>query len=597
MLFSNILKYLFLLVFFYLSNSYAYQYTLTITDAHHHLAEVEVIFDDVKTKAFSVKLPVWRTGKYQILDLSKNIRKFQVYDQNEKPLTWQKDNKNTWRIFVNTPGIVKVKYQIYANKLHQRVSHIDATHAFLDASGVFIYSESQRDKPLTVKLNVPNDWHTISGMESIGKNQFKANNYDQLVDSPIESGIHVFDSIKVDEQTYEIVVWGKGNYDLQRIKKDIIKFHQQAKNIWHTFPFKRYVYIYHVGDKLRGATEHINSTVIQADHFGFAPDEKYRKIIKTTAHEFIHTWNVKNYRPTGISPYDYDKENYSDLFWMVEGTTSYLAGLMVTRAKIYSVENYLEDLAKGINKYIHKPGRKVMSLAEASFDTWMNDDANRRHNTTVGIYSKGSLVSWLLDKEIRANTNNKKSVDDLQLLLYEKYGGKSSGYSSSDVKNLLFELTGHDFSMFWKDHIEGTKSIDFNELLAFFGLRFESENDQNKLYFGVEIKENKGLAEIKLVNANGSAWQAGLTVGDQLVALNSYKINFENYSQQLENLEANKAYTLHYFHQGQLLKTTISPIKAPAEKLKIVALKSPTAKQKVHFNDWLQHNFNEAFNK
>lgn len=599
MLLSFYLKSLFLLVAFFISTVNANQYTLTITDANHHLAAVEVVFDDVKTKAFSVKLPVWRTGRYQILDLPKNIRKFQAFDVNDNLLTWQKDNKNTWRIFVNTPGVVKVKYQIYANQLRQRVSHIDATHAFLDASGVFIYSESQRDKALTVKLNVPSEWQSVSGMESIGVNQFKAKNYDQLIDSPIESGIHVVDSVKVDEQTYDIVIWGKGNYDLQRIKKDIIKLHQQAKVIWTTFPFKRYVYIYHIGDQLRGATEHLNSTVIQADHFGFVPDEKYRKIIQTTAHEFIHTWNVKNYRPTGISPYDYDKENYSDLFWMAEGTTSYLAGLMVTRAKIYTAENYLENLAKDINAYIHKPGRKVMSLAEASFDTWMNDDANRRHNTTVGIYTKGSLVSWLLDKEIRASTDNKKSIDDLQALINDNYGGRYGGYSSFDVKNLLFQLTRRDFELFWKDYVEGTKPIDFDELLVFYGLQIEQTKDKekNKLYFGLEINDNKEIAEIKRVDAKGPAWQAGLTVGDQLVALNAYKINFENYPQQLENLEVNEVYTLHYFHNGQLLKTTITPTKAPAEKLKIVALKAPTAKQKLHFNDWLQHNYNEVFKK
>ena len=282
---------------------------------------------------------------------------------------------------------------------------------------------------------------------------------------------------------------------------------------------------------------------------------------------------------------------------MAEGTTSYLAGLMVIRAKIYTVEEYLEDLAKGINKYMNKPGRKIMTLAQASFDTWMENDANRSHNTTVDIYSKGSLVSWLLDKEIRRYSNNKHSMDDLQALLNQKYGGRYGGYSSLDVKNALFELTGHDFKLFWKNYVEGTKPIDFDDLLAFYGLQFEKQKDDNKLSFGMEIKDNDGLAEIKIVNAASSAWQAGLSAGDKLIALDGYKITLENYQQQLENLKADKKYTLHYFHQGQLFKTTIKPEKAPAETLKIVALKKATAKQQLHFNAWLQHNYKEAFKK
>ena len=83
-----------------------------------------------------MKLPVWRTGKYQVLDLASNIRNFKAFDANNQPLAYQKDDKNTWRILVNTPNIVKVTYQVYANMLRSRVSHIDDTHAYLDATGV-----------------------------------------------------------------------------------------------------------------------------------------------------------------------------------------------------------------------------------------------------------------------------------------------------------------------------------------------------------------------------------------------------------------------------------------------------------------------------
>ncbi len=589
-------KYLFFITFLFSSLLSANTYNLKVTDANHHLAEVDVVFTGVSTRTLVVKLPVWRSGKYKILDLSKNIRNFRALDAKDNELTWEKTDKNTWKIFVNTPNIVRVKYQVYANQLRQRVAHIDATHAFLDASGVFMYSESHRNKPLTVQLNVPQQWRSVSGLESIGKHAFKAEDYDQLVDSPIESGVHQFDSFKVDQQEYEIVIWGEGNFDLNQIKVDIEKLHHQAKAIWGEFPYKRYVFIYHVGDNLRGATEHVNSTIIQADRFNFRPEDNYHKIIGTTAHELIHTWNVKAYRPAGISPYNYSKENYSDLYWMAEGKTSYYDNLFNLRAEIYTVKQYLENMAKDIQKYQNKPGRKVMSLSQASFDTWLDNSTNRIHNTTVSIYLKGSLVSWLLDKEIRQLTKNKKNLDDLSRHLYQDYATNKNGYSSYNVKQLLKKITAHNFDQFWSEYVEGTKEINFNQLLDFYGLKFKAQDntEQAKLSLGILSEQKSGLTVLSIVDAGGPAWEAGLTVGDAIIAINGIQIN-DNLDQHIENLELDQQYTVHYFNHGKLKKTTIKPINARPEKLEIISVTKPTKLQKKHFNSWSKHDILTSF--
>ncbi|HFC30886.1 MAG TPA: M61 family peptidase, partial [Oceanospirillales bacterium] len=357
------------------------------------------------------------------------------------------------------------------------------------------------------------------------------------------------------------------------------------------FPFKRYVYIFHVGNKLRGATEHINSTIIQTDRFAFSPDKKYRKIIGTTAHEFIHTWNVKSYRPAGISPYDYDKENYSDIFWLAEGTTSYYDNLINTRAGIYTLEQSLENLAEDIFKYQSKPGRKIMSLAESSFDTWLDNNPNREHNTAVNIYLKGSLVSWLLDKEIRRLTNNNKSLDDLQLLLYQKYASSPNGYTSYDVLQLLKQITGYDFKQFWYDYVNSTKEINFDKLLDFYGLKFEKINkkeqqDEKNISLGLNIKEENNQLKISLVETDSPAWLAGLAYGDVLVAINTFAVSKENFDSILQSLRVGDSYIVHYFHQGKLMQTQITPQKAKHIKRKIVAQKTANNKQKQRFLKW-----------
>ena len=567
-------------------------YQLTITDTNHHLATVDIKFTGVVTRTFNVKLPNWRTGKYKILDLASNIRHFQAFDARKTPLRATKINKNTWKIFINTPGVVNVSYQVYANQLHNRVSHIDGTHAFLDASGVFMYSESQRHKALGVQLHVPGTWRSDSGLKRLAKHKFYASNYDQLIDSPIESGIHSYDSFSVDSLQYELIIWGDGNYQSQRLIKDIKKIHHQAKAIWKTFPFKRYVYIFHVGDKLHGATEHVNSTVIHADRFAFDPKEKYNKVIGTTAHEFIHTWNVKSYRPAGITPYDYDKENYSHLFWIAEGSTSYFENILNTRAGIYSLEECFENFAEDIYKYLNKPGKNVTSLAESSFDTWLDNDTSRQHNTMVSIYLKGSLVSWLLDKEVRKYSNNNNSLDDLHQQLYLRYGQSSQAYSSANVLQILQELTQHDFTEFWQKYVDGTEEIDFESLLKFYGLTFEkikkSENKaQENISLGLNIKDDSRQNIISLVHKNGAAWQAGLAQGDRLVAINTLQVTADNFDSLLQSLKIGESYLVHYFHQGKLMQSTIIPQRVQVIKRKIVKVKNPSKKQRQHFASWL----------
>lgn len=575
------------------------KYELTVTDSAHHLAEVEIIFPQVSTKILDIKMPVWRSGRYEILDLSKDIRFFKASDANHVNYPVNKVDKNTWRVYLQNPGDVVVKYQLYANMLSERVRHIDRTHAFLDASGVFMYSPGFRDYPVKVELNVPTQWKSRSGMRSIGPHRFSAPNYDVLVDSPIESGIHEHRSFVVDGITYEIVVWGQGNYDMDQLQKDISRLHSAASTVWSDYPFKRYVYMYHLGDGLRGATEHLNSTIIQANRFDFHSRKKYLRVMAVTAHEYVHTWNVKSYRPTGITPYDYDKENYSYLLWMAEGTTSYYDNLLALRAGIYSVREYLDQLADDISAHIKKPGRKVMSLRESSFDKWMVQNADRNTNASVNIYLEGSLVSWLLDKEIRSVTDNKKSLDDLQEYLYVHYANANNGYSEKNVLTALKDITGVSFESFWDNYVAGTESIDFDELLAFYGLRLQNtavnKSNQEKSWTGLSIGGKDGLPVLKNVIYDSPGWKAGLTTGDTLVAIDGYMLKIANVKERLESLVAGKSVSIHYAHNGELLQGEITPVKTPFSGFSIMALDKPSKTQKKHFSSWTKHAWKKKF--
>lgn len=574
-------------------NSNHISYQLTVTDAQHHLAEVTTTFPNINSQDLIVKLPVWRTGRYEILNLSKNINQFSAHDANGNKLTWNKTDKNSWKIFLDQPGDVIIKYQVYANALTHRVAHIDETHAFLDATGVFMFAPTFREQALTVSLNVPKPWQSRSGLEKTDTHTFVAQNYDQLVDSPIESGIHEFLSFEVEDKTYELLIWGEGNHDIQDLKHQITLLHYEAKKIWGTFPFDRYVYMYHAGNGIRGATEHVNSTIIQQDRFNFKPKKLYLKVLATTAHEFVHTWNVKAYRPSGIAPYDYSQENYSDLFWMAEGITSYYDDLLLMRAGIYEPKEYFDKVAEDMYKHLNKPGRKVESLAQTSFDTWLKDDPQHTHNSSVSIYLEGSMMAWRLDQEIRSLTNNKHGLDQLQKLLYQKHNNIDHGYTKSDVLQLLKNITGQDMNPFWNTYIEGTQSIDFDHLLAFYGLKKTLKNPIDKTtgssqeaWIGAVLNLDHELVQIKAVDSDSPAWLAGLNAGDQLLAIDGIQVNNKNITERIKQLSLVDKHSIHYFNAGRLRKTEISATAHPNLEFKIEVVDEPSKQQKNRFKAW-----------
>ncbi len=567
-------------------------YQLVVTDAKHHLADVNITFPAIGTKALTVKLPVWRSGRYEILNLSKHINQFSAQDKSGNNLIWNKIDKNTWKIFLKHPGDVKVSYQVYANTLKHRVAHIDQTHAYLDASGVFMFAPGLRDHSLIVSLEVPEPWQSISGMEKIAPHTFIAENYDQLVDSPIESGIHEITEFNVDDITYEIVIWGQGNHDINDIEKQITLMHHEVKKIWQTFPYQRYVFMYHAGDGLRGATEHVNSTIIQQERFNFQPRKSYLKVLATTAHELIHTWNVKAYRPAGIAPYNYSEENYTDLYWMAEGITSYYDDLLLMRAGIYSQQEYLAKLSEDLYKHLAKPGRHVESLAATSFDTWLKDDAQQTHNSSVSIYLEGSMTAWFLDHEIRRLTDNKFGMDELQLRLYQQHNNIDLGYRKHDVLNLLKAITGSDMTEFWSQYVEGTTPIDFDTMLNFYGLH-KTRKDADKKdeetthsWIGTAFNMNGESIVIKTVDSNSPAWQAGLNAGDQLLAIDGIKVSNKDIAKRIQQLNTNEPHTIHYFSAGRLLETQLTAVVEPNPEFKIEPVKKPTKKQKARYKAW-----------
>ncbi|WP_394388374.1 M61 family metallopeptidase [Shewanella woodyi] len=561
------------------------QYRIDLNQSQHHLAQVEVSFPQSSAEQLEVQLPVWRTGKYQVLPLADGVRFFTAKDDKGNVLPVTRTASGEWQVALSQPTSVSISYQLYLNKLGQRVGHIDASHAFLDASGTFVYSPEFRYEPIEVEMSVPSNWQSHSGMDSgEGVNTFVADNYDVLVDSPIETGVNQLRRFSADGRDYELVIWGEGNYDIEKMVTDLTKLSGEADAIWDGYPFDRYVYMVHATSGASGATEHLNSTIIQRPRFSYREREDYLGFIKTASHEFIHTWNVKAYRPQGLVPYDYQDENISELLWIAEGSTSYFQSQLLLRAGVITAKEFLDDLAKRIARSEVTPGREVQSVAEASANQWASSRGDYAINHSTNIYSEGFLVSLALDFSLLDETDLEHSYRDVHKALYRDHK-IPLGYDVRDVQNILKELTDEDYSTWWQRHVNDPLTLDFPDLLSQAGLKIGYGDDSKAVAYSGMTVDGSSL-KLKQVLRNGPAWNAGIVLGDEIVAINGLKVTASGFEARIKDFKPGAEVEVTLFSDDKLKSVVMTLGEKQSGKLTLESVKKPSRSQKAFFKAW-----------
>jgi predicted metalloprotease with PDZ domain len=506
---------------------------IVVDQAEHHQALIKLSLPSSAETGIMLKLPAWRTGRYQILDQASGIREFAAEDDLGQALSWKKVDKSSWLVHSPDKRPIKVSYRLYANHLADRSRHIDETHAFIDASAAVMYTDELRTSEYQLNLFVPEGWRSVS----------------QMLD------------------------------DLKRLVS-------QATDIWDEYPFERYVFMVHATSGIRGATEHINSSIIQRSRYRFHSRDDYLSFLSTAAHEFVHTWNVKAYRPQGLVPYNYQSENYTTLLWQVEGATSYLQEQLLTRSGLMNAQEFLTKLAKKITAYQNKPGRWQQSVAQASFDAWIDEKGDRANNASVNIYSEGFLISWLLDFELLATSNLKYSYRDLHRLLFKKHR-LPQGYVEADVLAIIHSLTEKDYQQWWQQHVHGMPNVDFNKLLKKAGLKLTyGEKDNSRPWIGVEGESQQNGFLLTQVQKDGPAWQAGLTPGDIVIAIDGLRYLGKNIRERLDDFNVGEQVEISFFRRDQLFAKTLVLGSKNKKKLTLTPVDKPRRSQKKFFKAW-----------
>lgn len=536
-------------------------YSIQASNPHAHLFTVVMRVASPDPAGQLLRLPAWLPGSYMVRDFAKNIVSLSA-NCNGRAVQVQRADKSSWRC-APCAGELCIEYTVYAWDLSVRTAHLDNTHAFFNGSSVFLEAVGQADKACEVLLQAPEGeaysaWKVatslpVLGAQLYGFGSYRADNYDDLIDHPVEMGDFTCATFEACGVPHDIVLTGRHSADMDRLCRDLKII---CEHHIHFFglpaPVDRYVFMTMVVGEGYGGLEHRASTALLCSRKSLPVlgeeeiNEHYREFLGLCSHEYFHTWNVKRIKPAAFSPFDLASEQYTRLLWAFEGITSYYDDLCLVRCGLIKPESYLQLLAKTISRVQRSPGRLKQSVTDSSFDAWTKfykQDENAP-NAIVSYYTKGALIALCLDVFIRQHSSETKSLDDLMRLLWQRYGldadGLAQGVPENGIEAAVEELLDAGQAKlarsFFNHALRSTNELDIEDALSYLGvqLQFAPAKHQNdwggywarqaklptaKSDLGIRSAEAQGFVKITHVYDNGAAQLAGLAAGDLVVAV------------------------------------------------------------------------------
>lgn len=535
------------------------RHTLRFAAPETHYLEVESSFPAPADPAADLELSmaVWTPGSYLIREYSRHVESISAASEQGAPLPIRKTRKNRWSVpsLGSSPARVIVRYRLYAHDLTVRTNFVEADFALLSGAATFLVPIDGHHLATEVRVELPGAWQ--SAVCALPRTEdgdgFLARDYDHLVDSPIYAGNAQIHRFEVAGREHALVTEGADErWDGERAAQDVARLVETEAAFWGGLPYERYVVINVLAEET-GGLEHADSSVLMANRLAVRRPEGYRDWLGLVAHELFHAWHVKRLHPAEFDRFDYEAEVYTPSLWAIEGITSYYEELLVARAGFSDLPGLLVTLSKTVDTVESGAGRLVQGLDAASFDAWIKyyrKDENFA-NSGVSYYTRGLLVAFLLDVEIRRASGGVRSLDDAMRLAYARYSG-ARGFSPEDLVATLSEVAGRPLGP-WLERALAPGDLDFTPAFGWLGLRFSpspsgsaggAEGYRAHATLGIEADVSSGRLYVAHVVRDGPAARAGVAVGDEILAFDDDRIPPQGLAERLRGHRPGEAASL-----------------------------------------------------
>jgi len=533
---------------------------------------------------FVMLYPKWIPGGHTPRGDIKSITGFRP-NANGQALDWVRDDLDVWAFHINVPAgvtAIDLDYQ-YVSATDNNQGRIVATP---DMASIQWLSNSMypagyfvRQIPIQASVIVPPGWKIATALRpaatSANRVDYPITSYEILMDSPLIAGAH-YRRIELSPDVAIDVI--ADNEQELAAKPEQIAVHkrlvEQAVKLFGAQHYDHYDFLLTISDNLGGnGLEHHRSSEDGVKRGYFTDWDNVLRDRNLLPHEYTHSWNGKFRRGANLWTPDYRTPMQDELLWVYEGQTQFWGYVLGARSGMLSKQDTLDAIAATAATYsTGTPGRAWRPLIDTTNDPIIASRAPqpwRSWQRREDYYSEGQLI-WLdVDRIIRQQSGGRRSIDDFARAFFgvrdRDYGELT--YTFEDVVSTLNKVQPYDWQTYLRQKVyaiaaqpplEGITEGGYRLVFAaeptkWFKSGEKTAKNNDLTYSGGFVVGNDGKVSSVLWDA--AAFNAGITVGSEIVAVNGRKFDGDALKQAIKDAAGSGHAPELLVHDGDLYRT------------------------------------------
>lgn len=548
------------------------------TDLDRHLFRVRQTVPVQGGMDLVLMYPEWLPANHADYGRAERIGGLTIFAGGER-LQWTRDPLNVFAFHIQVPDDVSsidVNFE-YLSPVSSEHGRIVMTPEMLNVQWnlVLLYPAGHYARQIMFEPSVrfPNGWQygtalqTESNVDNTAK--FEQVNLSTLIDSPIFAGkyfkrIELNPGSKAAPVHLNIVADRPDHLAITpeqvQIHKDLV---EQARKLYGSYHYDHYEFLLALSDRLGGiGLEHHQSSENSHDPSHFTSWDTHVSDHDLLAHEYTHSWNGKFRHPADLWVANYSQPMRGSLLWVYEGQTQYWGTILAARSGLLTPQQALDSLAWTAAIYDHQIGREWRTLQDTTNDPVI---AQRRAHPwrswerSEDYYSEG-LLMWLdADTLIRELSRGKKSLNDFARLFFGINNGSRVPvtYVFEDVVADLNTIQAYDWTTFLRSRLDGHGpgapldgfarggyKLIYTDTPSEIFAEWEGSTPITDLTYSIGTQiAAEGL--ISRVLWESPAFKSGLTVGNQIIAVNGIAYDADDLKRAIQDTQqSGKAFEL-----------------------------------------------------
>ncbi|QIG81365.1 M61 family metallopeptidase [Stakelama tenebrarum] len=402
-----------------------------------------------------------------------------------------------------------------------------------------------RQIPIEATVTYPEGWTARSGLPATNRGSvysYEPTNYMVLVDSPVFAGRYFREWELTDR--VDLNVFADAPEQLAAATDEMIETHralvEQAVKLFGTQQYDQYEFLLALTGEMGGiGLEHHRSSENGVDTDYFSGWENALGDRGLLPHEFVHSWNGKYRRGEDLWTPDFRTPMRDNQMWVYEGQTQFWGVVLAARSGMIPKEDVLGLLAFYAAIYGEgRAGRQWRPLIDTTHDPIIAARKPKPWTSwqrSEDYYVEGLLIWLETDAKIRELTGGEKSIDDFARAFFGSGRDGDWGevtYDFAEVVDTLNGVVAWDWDSFLTERVydvnpdvplagftENGYRLVFTETPNSYMRNYESQRNRVHLGYSIGLVVS-GSGNITEVTWGGPAFEAGLDVADDLIAVN-----------------------------------------------------------------------------